>query len=577
MRNLLVIIFFLPAFLQTTAQRASPYFRNPLGIPMQLVANFGEVRPDHFHMGFDLRTNQRENLPVYAAAEGYVSRVIVEPGGYGRCIFITHPKGYTTLYAHLNAFYPELQRYLEEKQYAEERWEQDIVFPKGKFPVSKGQYIAKSGNTGASQGPHLHFEIRDTRTGNNLNPRMFDFPIVDNIRPFIYRFYMYDRNYSTYQAEPSEIRIRGGNGNYSSRESVVKTGSGKISFGISTEDKGNSTGFRFGVYAAAVWMDSVPVISFTLDQMNYEDSRYANASIDYRKKMRDGVLIQHLSKLPGNQLSIFDGAGDGVITLKDTLPHRFTIAVRDISGNESVLNFVLQWRPELYEPLMFTQDREQLLPNRASVFSRDNIIVRFPATAFYDTVPFLHGEASTGHNSFPLHQLHYADVPVHDPYTVSVKPEGEFDGNKMIWRLVSGRSTYTSPAELKNGWFSGSFDRFGILHLEKDEVAPVVSTIGWKTGSVFGRSGAITVSVKDDRGNVPDFRAELDGNWLMFSRKGNVFSYRFDERCSNGDHELKITTRDVAGNETVRTFQFRLLEKLPAKKKKTRSSGKRKR
>jgi murein DD-endopeptidase MepM/ murein hydrolase activator NlpD len=169
------------------------YFRNPLAIPIQLAANFGELRTNHFHMGLDIRTNQRENLPVYASAEGYISKIKIEKSGFGRAIYINHPNGYTTVYAHLNDFFPALNEYVIAKQYKDEKWEQDFELPAGQFPVSKGQFIAYSGNTGGSQGPHLHFEIRDTETGSNYNPWLFGLGLPDYIQPYIYRLYYYDR------------------------------------------------------------------------------------------------------------------------------------------------------------------------------------------------------------------------------------------------------------------------------------------------------------------------------------------------------------------------------------------------
>src|SRR3954466_11955597 len=87
------------------------FFRNPLNIPIFLAGNFGECRPGHFHSGVDIKTQARENLPVFAAADGYVSRIKMEPGGFGHGLYITHANGYTTLYAHLNNFIPELQKY----------------------------------------------------------------------------------------------------------------------------------------------------------------------------------------------------------------------------------------------------------------------------------------------------------------------------------------------------------------------------------------------------------------------------------------------------------------------------------
>jgi hypothetical protein len=581
MRYFFITCFVLFISHITEAQHNRAYFRNPLGIPMQLVANFGEIRSDHFHMGFDLRTNQRENLPVYAAAEGYVSRVVIEPGGYGRALYITHPGGYTTLYAHLNDFFPALQNFIEHKQYNEEKWEQDVSFNKYQFRVSKGQFIAYSGNSGASQGPHLHFEIRDTRTGNNVNPRLFDFPIKDNIRPFIYKLFLYDRNYSTYAVDPIETKIKGSKGYYITKDTLIETGSGKISFGISAEDIGNSSSFRFGIHSAELWVDadSMEIFSFSLDEMNYDDSRYMNASIDYRKRVLDGSLIQHLSKLPGNKLGIFRSIDDsyGLIDLKDTLLHNVLIVVKDISGNQSFLQFKLKWNPALYEQKFFTQETEKMMPGKKNRFIRDNITIDFPATAFYDTIPFFYSEAISEHIKLPLHQIHYHYVPVHDAYTVSVKYNEPINPSKAIWKLVSGKNILTSKAGFENGRFSGTFDRFGMLSLVEDTTAPLITPSGWKDSAVFAKNGSISFSVKDETSYVESFRAELDGRWLLFSRKGNTFIYKFDEHCGLGMHTIKLSIKDIAGNETVRTYNFELKEKLPVKKTTKKKSSKKKR
>lgn len=141
-----------------------------MGIPIELSANFGELRPNHWHMGLDIRTKQRENLPVYAAAQGYIAKIGIRPQSFGRFIIINHPNGLSTLYGHLNDFYPDLEKYVTEQQYKQESWAMELELTKEKFPVSKGQFIAYSGNTGGSQGPHLHFEIFDTKTTKRINP-----------------------------------------------------------------------------------------------------------------------------------------------------------------------------------------------------------------------------------------------------------------------------------------------------------------------------------------------------------------------------------------------------------------------
>jgi hypothetical protein len=184
------------------------YFRNPVGIPMQLSANFGELRPNHWHMGLDIRTMAKENMPIYAAAEGYIAHIGIRGSSFGRFIVINHPNGLSTLYAHLNDFYPALERYVRSQQAAQESWAVELDFTPTQFPVHKGTFIAYSGNTGGSQGPHLHFEIFDTKTTKRFNPLLFGFSLVDEIPPVIYRLAIYDRSKSVFEQTPKIFTLK---------------------------------------------------------------------------------------------------------------------------------------------------------------------------------------------------------------------------------------------------------------------------------------------------------------------------------------------------------------------------------
>ncbi|WP_431212323.1 M23 family metallopeptidase [Puia sp. P3] len=184
------------------------YFRDPLAVPISLAANFGELRPNHYHMGLDIRTQHRENLPVFAAADGYVARVQIEPAGFGLAIYIRHPNGYTTVYGHLNQFFPGLAEYVSQQQYKQRSWQVDLDIPSSMFPVKKGAFIAYSGNTGGSQGPHLHFEIRRTAGDVNQNPLLFGLPVPDNVPPVFARLAWYDRNLGIYEQSPHILPVR---------------------------------------------------------------------------------------------------------------------------------------------------------------------------------------------------------------------------------------------------------------------------------------------------------------------------------------------------------------------------------
>lgn len=537
------------------------YFRNPLQIPIQLAANFGELRTNHYHMGLDIRTNQRENLPVVAAAEGYVSRVKIERYGFGRAIYIDHPNGFTTVYAHLNDFYNQLNDYVIEKQYNDESWEQDITFEAGQFPVKKGQFIAYSGNTGGSQGPHLHFEIRDTQTEDNINPWLFDFGLPDRIPPQVYRLYYYDRRYSTYQVGPTPIAIKGSAGTYAATANVVSLHSPKVSFGLAAVDKYNGSSFRLGIYSASLEVDDVPVASFVHNEISYNNTRYINASIDYKTKATGGGYIQHLSQLPGNNLDIFSGSDNGTITVNDTGIHHAKITVTDVSGNKSVVAFNFRWSPAATKNHLFPANAVPFIPNKFNQFNTEDFQIELPESAIYDTVPFVHIATAINQAGTvsAIHKVHNPAVPVHTPYTIRIKPTNviaDQDKDKVIMHLQSNRKTETISGEWKGDWIEGKFRDFGSVKLVVDKTPPTVAPIGWTPGSSVRGKKSIVLVAKDNVTEISDFAAYLDGKWLMFSRSGNSFIHRFDNRTAAGKHQLRVIVKDLAGNTTEKTYTF---------------------
>ena len=538
------------------------YFRNPLNIPLQLAANFGEVRPNHFHMGFDIRTQGRENLPVHAAADGYISRIKIEKWGYGRAIYITHPNGYTTVYGHLNNFYPALDKYVKQQQYASTSWEQDIIFSPQQFPVSKGDFIAFSGNTGGSAGPHLHFEIRDTKTENCLNPRLFGFDIPDKIAPVIYSLYWYDRRYSTYQLGPNKINILRKGNDYISAQKTVKVGSPLLSLGIYAEDKSSNSPFMFGIYGASLYMDNVLLNSFALDDFSYPDSRYVNACIDYSTYIKSKMPIQYLCILPGNQLPVFDDENNnGTIMLTDTLPHKIRLVVKDAAGNESTLITNIQYSAALQKDYAFTMNSVALTPGKENSIEGENVKAVFPEPDFYDVVPFVLNEQPIKGKAkaSSLIQLHNQYVPVDDSFSVQIKttlPVNDPLRNHVVMYKITGAHKEANKGQWIGDWMQAKFNRLGTFQLLIDTIPPVVTPLGWKSGAVFTAQKFLKLRCKDELDEIEVFTASLDGQWLMFGKKDDDFIYEFDEHCPPGQHELTVTATDIAGNISVKKFSF---------------------
>lgn len=542
------------------------YFGNPLGIPMQLSGNFGELRKEHFHMGLDLRTNQKENLPVYASASGYISRIKIERFGYGRAIYIKHNNGYTTVYAHLNNFYDTLNKLVVEKQYKEQQWEQDIAFAPNQFVVTKGQFIAFSGNTGGSQGPHLHFEIRD-ENDINQNPLLFNFNIPDTKPPAFERLYFYDRNITTFESSPNEINLLKNKLGTRVKDSVVLVNSNKISFGISAQDITNTSPFKFGIFQAEVWVDSALAFAFKLNDFAYENSRYINACTDYVENYKTGKNIQHLSKLPGNALNIFaSNTSNGVIELNDTLPKLVEIIIKDAVGNSSNLSFLLQKKDTVVQQITIIPDT-LLLPNTANKYSKNNLQLEFNNAAFYDTLPLQIQYATHPIKAMVLSNQYTINpqLPVHNNYEIALKllqPIAENLQAKTLMVLKNKNSTYTQIPIWKNDTAVASFNKFGFVELLMDTVPPTIKPIAWHNNFTFNNQTQIVVEVKDAVSEIEHYSAELDGSWLMFRRKNDLFIYDFDERCALGNHSLKIKATDAVGNIIEETFVF---TKMPPK------------
>ncbi|NML69528.1 M23 family metallopeptidase [Chryseobacterium sp. RP-3-3] len=555
--KLLVIILFINAF-TIKAQKNYPqnYFRNPLNIPMQLAANFGAVRSNHFHMGLDLRTNSQENLSVLAAADGYVSRIKVERYGFGNAVYITHPNGYTTLYAHLNKYYDKLDEFVKEKQYKDEKWEQDITFSPGQFPVTKGQLIALSGNTGGSAGPHLHFEIRDTKTEECINPLLFGFNIPDSIAPIISGLYWYDRRFSTYEPGANGIAVKKTGSTYTT--DIVQVSSPEISLAIKAVDKANQ-GFNLGIYHAELRMDDQVIYSFSIDKVSYDDTRYINGCIDYPKFIKDKMSIQHLSSLPGMKLKNYSLPDlNGIINLKDENVHTIEIVLQDVNGNTSRLKTKVKFNKTSDQT---SPTNKMVKANEGKTVTTENAEINFSKAAVYDAVNFQMSEKSNtnadGVSNTIVLQSPY--IPVHDYYTLKIRPNRKLtneEKGKVVVLLDYGSDTNVVQGKWNGDRMESEFNRLGTATLLLDQSVPSVSP-GWKEGALIN-SSTLRLSGKTKIGDIISFRAELDGKWLRFARMKDDFVYIFDEKCpkASGLHTLKVTTINTAGNTNTQTFTF---------------------
>jgi len=534
------------------------YFRNPMNIRMELVANFGEIRTNHWHMGLDIRTQQRENLPVHAAAEGYISRVVVEPGGFGQAIYIAHPNGLTTLYAHMNAFYPALEQWVKEQQYARENWHVSLTLPANRFTVKKGDFIGLSGNTGGSQGPHVHFEIRNTATEACRNPLLFNFPIADAVPPAVSRLAMYDRNRSTYLQSPQLLALKRSGGDYVPASSRLRVGTNRVSFAVGAVDRFSQSTNPNGIYSARMIVDGRPVSAFILDNISYDDTRYMNAQVDFPYQARGGGALQHITPLPGAMKVAYEAAGDGVLELQDMEPHDVVIEVLDAARNTSRIRFSIQYDPAL-APAATPRPAQLFLPNAVNIFEREDFECYTSEAAMYDSaaVNFTRTASTAAGAISPVYSILPASIPVHDSVTVRIRPSATLsleELDRVVIQNKVGSRTYLQKARLQNGWLMARFRQFGTYQAFLDTTPPVIPAVP----ASLGAATRIVITPTDQFKSISSFRATLNGKWLRFSNdKGRSWIYRFDEHFPRGTHELVIEVTDEAGNRSERRLTVR--------------------
>jgi len=574
--GLIVFVFFVHGFVSSqTHHYPNGYFRWPLDLKPEIVANLGELRNNHWHMGLDIRTDQKEGQPVYAAAAGYIARIRIEPFGFGRAIFINHPNGLTTVYGHLNDFFPELERYVKNQQYQQETWRIELEFSPKQFPVSKGSFVAFSGNTGGSQGPHVHFEIRDTKTDKCLNPLLFGFPLFDQVAPTIVKLAMYDRSFSVYEQTPQFFAVKNTDSGYIiPKLPVLKTGLNKVSFAIQAYDRINGSNNQDGIYTAQLFFDEQPVVAFEIDSITYEETGYMNAHIDYRYRYNGGPFLQHLSQLPGNHGPAYKRYnGDGTIYLNDTNIHSIRIETTDAYSNKSQLGFFIQKDPGISNSPAHSPGHLHFAPGIVNILEKQDFKINLPKECLYDTIPVLYYTNSReSEESISLeHAFDNPSVPVHNSFTVKIKPTQMpgigYDKNKVVLKREYGGKRSVRKADLQKGFFVADFEDFGNFQAFVDVKPPSVNGLG--NGDTIDLSPASRIALQAaDNFGVKNFRAELDGKWLRFTNdKGGSYIYKFDEQCPDGVHELKVTVEDIVGNTATRTWWFKKYPYTPPKKK----------
>lgn len=534
------LAFFSGVFLLSTGLFAQSGFTLPLREKVFLTGNYGEIRPNHFHAGLDFRTDIEKHLPIYCIGDGYVSRIKVGTHGYGKVLYITHPNGQVSVYGHQYRFNDSIKKYVEAAQDMLEAFEVEL-FPKpGELKVKQGELIGYTGNTGDTEGPHLHFEIRDEKTEVPLNPLRF-LSVPDTVAPVI-----------------TAVTLRGGEPDYVkylTAKDTTDTLRVPLSFGVGVQchDLEQIPGNANNVNKIELVIDSNLYYRAVLDSIPFDMARYVNCyawrkrfKIRWQEERYDKE--QKCFKMKNNDLPIYKVMnGDGYINLNDTLVHELKIIVYDLYDHACTLKIKVKREPASRMNPVIKPPVNCLEPWQRSTA---NYRIEMLEKTLYTDVRM----TDSMHNGW----LHfYADgynLPLHKSCILAMKVPAHLKSwaHKLCIADVSG--AYYGGAFDKD-WISTTTKSFGMYKVAIDTIAPAVKFVKprSKKKKVYKAGDLISFKVNDALSGIGNFKVLVNDKFQLaeYEHKTGLVFFEVTDKTPKGKITVKLQLSDKKDNQAV--------------------------
>lgn len=565
MRRILTLLLFTTICSGAQGQRLNPgdYIYPIRGVAGLYSANFGEMRPGHFHGGIDIKTDGGEGKPLVAVADGYVSRVSVSPSGYGRAIYLTLGNGTTAVYGHLQRFRGDIEKQVREERCRRRANSVDLWFGPGAWPVAQGDTIGFSGNSGSSMGPHLHFELRDTPTQRLYNVvREGVVRPDDDLPPRIMRIHYIEvdsvQGVPVHGSPESYAVVREAEGRYRlTREEPVGTGR-KGYFVLEASDRRNGVHNTFGLWRASMSVDGDPRFEYRMDGFTHDLSRCCDAVSHYPMQLTSRNEVIRLAQLAESPDCFYPVMRErGLVRTAEGEKRRIRIEAEDDCGNRSQLEFDILGRTET---LRAEADSTAVVlrPEKvALVRAGRDLTARIPAGAVYEPI-FCRPEQrqapasdSTAAVLSPAYRILGAETPLRRPMTVSVHafvPDDMQSRTVLATRTAKGRIACIG-GRYADGAVTATTRTTGDIFVAADTIPPRIRPL-FSEGADLGGARSIRFRVSDNFSGIASCTLLIDGRWVpcdRFPMQGTLV-HAFDLPAAKKRRSVQLTVTDRCGN-----------------------------
>ncbi|MEM7103112.1 MAG: M23 family metallopeptidase [Bacteroidota bacterium] len=533
------------------------YFRSPVGHDMRLSGTFGELRPNHFHMGIDIKPKYGIGEKLYSVADGRVSRINVSHRGYGNAIYIDHPNGYTSVYAHLHKFPTEIAEYVKAEQYARESFTLELYPDSTTFQVEKGEVIGYMGISGRSFGTHLHFEIRDTKSEVPINPLLFGLKVKDNVPPVMNQLKVYYLDHQLQSMKETVYTARKGSKNYYISKDTLEVGTAYLGLALKTYDRMDGVSNLNGIYRLRVLQDDQLIYEFESDAISFDETRYLNAHSDYAHWKKDKSRFNRCFILPGNQLSIYENVeNDGLISLDRNQASKIDLIAEDLHGNASRMTIYAKHSDSVLDGESFVFN--YVLPHdEPSIIQTSELELKVPEYALYEDLYLLYqasDEISDGYYS-SIHHIGDPLIPIHKyiDITIKSKPIPERLKGKALIAKCDGSTVLESFGGKWHGdQLKAKIRGLGDYCIVLDTIPPTIRPI--KVSSTMATGYRMSFKIEDNLAGISSYEGKVDGQWILmeYDQKYDLLKHRFDGRIPKGKHEFQLRVTDTRGN--VQTY-----------------------